>query len=130
MFEQKSTESVVFSLKNYDFETAHTSTIQKGEKLPFDFLLAEFRKDNLIIRIRFRVVQKRCTYGLRIMESGSKWSEASQVRDNRVEIGSSISQQQLYEALTEHLSASQRVSSASITFRWENNSLKMPIDRL
>lgn len=116
MFEQKSTESI---------ETVCTRTIQKGKFL-FDFLLVEFIKDNRTIRIRFRVVQKRYAYGFRIMESGSKWTDSSQVRGNRIEIGTSISRQQLYKAVAKHLSLKQHVPRESMIFRWENNSLKMP----
>lgn len=102
---------------------------KKGKKFPFAFLLVEFQKGDLLLRFRYKVVQQPYSgCGVEIRESGSKWSEASRVRENRVAVASSVCERMLFETLTRHVSEKERVPVDSITFRWENESLKMPIE--
>jgi hypothetical protein len=100
---------------------------QKGVPLPFDFLLAEFRKGGLLFRVRYRVVQFPSLYhSIQIRERGSKWSEASKVRENRAVVGSLVSEKRLFKAMAKHVSEHYKISTDSIVFRWEDGSLRLP----
>lgn len=83
------------------------------------YLLIEFRKGVLLVRLRFKVLL--CSSGrmIQIWASGARTSNGNQVRENRVEIGEGVSESQLFEAMAEHVSAKEKIPIASITFRWE-----------
>jgi hypothetical protein len=101
---------------------------KKGKRSPFDFLFVEFPKGESIIRIRYRVVQYLYSgYGIQIRERGSEFAGHNRVSENRVEVGTYISEEKLFETLAKHISKEEKISADSITFRWENQSLKMPL---
>ena len=103
-------------------ETPKRGWHKKGLK---GYLLIEFRKGALLVRLRFKVLLSFGGYGIEIMESGSKWSGGIR-RQNRIEIGGRVSESQLFEAMAEHISAKEKIPIDSITFRWDDGSLKMP----
>jgi hypothetical protein len=99
---------------------------KKGKRFPFDFLFVEFPKGDSIVRIRYRVVQYFYSgYGIQIKERGSEFTGHSRISKNRIEVGSHISKERLFETLTRRLSEQEKISADSIAFRWENGSLKM-----
>lgn len=88
------------------------------------YLLIEFRKGALLVRLRFKVVLTSSGYGVEIRESGSKWSEGI-LRQSRVVIGDRVSEGQLFGTMAEYISAKEKIPIASIAFRWEDGSLEM-----
>jgi len=107
------------------------SSHKKGKKFPQDFLFVEFPKGNSLVRIRYRVVQYLYSgYGIQIRERGSEFAGHSRVSQNRIEIGTYISEGKLFETLARRLSEQEKITADSITFRWENKSLKMPLETL
>jgi len=91
--------------------------IRKGQK---GFLLVEFRKGALLVRLRFKVVLTSSGYGIEIRETRTK---KGKLRANRVVVGDRVSERQLFEAMTEYISNKERIPIASIACRWENGSL-------
>jgi hypothetical protein len=94
------------------------------------FLLVEFRKDALLTRLRFKVLLTLSGYGIRgygiqITKSGSKWLKGI-LKHNRVVIGDRVSERQLFETMAEYISAKEKIPIASIAFRWENRSFRLP----
>ena len=87
---------------------------QKGIPFPYDFLLVEFRKQGLIFRVRYRVVQF----------PSSDYS--IQIRKRKVVVGRLISEKMLFRAMTKHVSERFKILSDSIVFRWEDGNLEMP----
>jgi hypothetical protein len=92
------------------------SAPKKGLK---GYLLIEFRKGVLLVRLRFKVLL--CSSGcmIQIWESGTRTSNGNRVRENRVEIGEGVSESQLFKAMAERISDKEKIPIASITFRWE-----------
>lgn len=91
------------------------------------FLLVEFRKGALLVRLRFKVLLTfNGGYGIEIRKSGSKLSEGSQVRGNRVSIGDRVSEGRLFKAMVKYISDKEKIVVASVAFRWEDGSLEMP----
>lgn len=94
---------------------------KKGQKFPFGFLLAEFRKEDSLLRLRYRIVRHPYSdYGIRIRESRSEYTSNSRVSENRVYIGSKISERCLFESLAKYIAEKEKVSAASIIFKWDN----------
>lgn len=89
------------------------------------YLLIEFRKGALLVRLRFKVVLTSSGCGVEIRESGQKWSEGI-LRQNRIAIGDRVSEGQLFATMAEYVSDKEKIPIASITFRWEDGNLKMP----
>jgi hypothetical protein len=95
--------------------------------LPHDFLLAEFRKEGLIFRVRYRIVQvPSLDHSIEIRASGSEWSEAGRVRENRAVVGVLVSEKSLFNAMAKHVSERFKTPIEFLVFRWEDRSLKMP----
>lgn len=100
---------------------------QKGVPLPYDFLLVEFRKEGLIFRVRYRIVQfPSLDHSIQIKDSGSKVSENSQVRENRAVVGGLVSEKMLFRAMAKRVSERYKIPIDSIVFRWEDGSLRLP----
>jgi hypothetical protein len=102
------------------------SAPKKGLK---GYLLIEFRKGALLVRLRFKVLLTSSGYVIQITESRSLMYGGNIARANRVVIGDHVSERQLFETVAEYISSKEKIPIASITFRWENNTLKMPIVR-
>jgi len=102
---------------------------KKGKKSPFDFLLVEFPKGESIVRVRYRVVQYLYSgYAIQIRERGSEFTDHSQVSEKRIELGSHISERKLFETLARRFSEVEKIPVDSVAFKWENGSLKMPLE--
>jgi len=102
---------------------------KKGESFPFDFLFVEFPKGDSTVRIRYRVVRYLYSgYGIEIKERGSEFAGHKRISENRIEVGSYISEERLFETLARRLSEQEKILADSITFRWENGSLKIPLE--
>lgn len=101
-------------------------SLKKGSKCPVDFFLIEFQGKNSTERMRFKVIEyPALVHSIHIREKGSCLSKNSQVAENRVEIHRYISEKKLMEAMRRYISERFKASADSITFRWENGSLKM-----
>jgi hypothetical protein len=102
---------------------------KKGKRFPFGFLLVEFPKEESIVRVRYRVIQYLYSgYGIQIRERGSEFTGHNRVSENRIEVGTYISSEKLFETLAKHISKEEKIPADSIAFRWENHSLKMPLE--
>lgn len=101
---------------------------KKGKKIPFDFLFVEFPKGDSTVRIRYRVVRLYSGYGIQIRERGSEFAGHKRISKNRIEVGSYTSEERLFETLARRLSEREKIPADSIAFRWENGSLKMPLE--
>jgi len=102
---------------------------KKGKKPSFDFLFVEFPKGDSLVRIRYRVVQYLYSgWAIQIRERGSEFASHSRVSENRIEVGTYISEGKLFETLARRLSEQEKIPADSIAFRWENGSLKMPLE--
>jgi hypothetical protein len=88
--------------------------LQRGVPLPCDFLLVEFRKEGLIFRVRYRVVQFPSS------------DHSLLIRKRKAVVGRLISEKMLFRAMTKHVSERFKILSDSIVFRWEDGSLEMP----
>jgi hypothetical protein len=98
-------------------------SVKKGLK---GFLLVEFRKGALLVRLRFKVVLTSSGYWIQIRESKSQWIGDSRLRQSRIEVGDHVSERQLFEAMAKYISNKEKIPVASVAFRWENGSLGLP----
>lgn len=67
-------------------------------------------------------------YGIQVRERGSEFTGHSRVSEKRIEVGTYISEGKLFETLAKHISEEEKIPVDSIAFRWENGSLKMPLE--
>lgn len=99
----------------------HPLMPKKGLK---GFLLVEFQKGALLVRLRFKVILTSSSFAIEIRESGSKWSEGI-FRQNRIAIGDHISERRLFETMAEYISDKEKVPVDSVIFRWQSGSLRL-----